>query len=79
MGGPYSYGLHKSEGVPCRKGIDLQLLGEQGEIIGEKGTKVTSHRMAVRNARSSLHASHQRRPLAPQNPPGSTRPHIENI
>ena len=39
--GSDSLGLHEFEGRPSRKGIYLQLLGEQVEIIGEKGTKVT--------------------------------------
>ena len=37
-----SLGMHGFEHRPSRKGIYLQLLGEQVEVIGEKGTKVGS-------------------------------------
>ena len=36
-----SLGMHEFEVRPSRKGLYLQLLGEQVEVIGEKGTKVS--------------------------------------
>ena len=60
-----SLGMHGFEHRPSRKGIYLQLLGEQVEVIGEKGTKVGSFSslapqswLPVHSTLLSLHAPH---------------------
>lgn len=42
-----SLGMHEFEARPTRRGVYVQMLGEQAEVIGERGTKVRVHAVSV--------------------------------